>query len=87
MTDEELEKKYYDKLDAFGKEASIGTTIGCTYTPRVASKLIKKYLEFRGFKLPKKDLDLEYVAMLLMELDTKDEKVRCRLSLWNSMKE
>ena len=81
--DEERErsaKAYYAKLEEFGKNANIGTTIGCAYTPKVAAKLIKKYLEFRGYKLPR-TVTLEYVAMILMELDTKDERVRCGLSL------
>jgi hypothetical protein len=54
--DEETEqaaKAYYAKLEEFGKEANIGTLIGCTYSPKVATKIIKRYLEFRGYTLPR----------------------------------
>lgn len=81
MSNDEDAKAYYARLEEFGKEADIGTTIGCTYTPQVAAKIIKRYLEFRGYKLPRK-CSLEYLSMILLELDTRDEKVRCGLSLF-----
>ena len=77
---EQLAKAYYAKLEEFGKQANVGTLIGCEYATSSTIRLLKEYLSFRGYKLPRK-CSLEYLAMILMELDTKDEKVRCRLSL------
>ena len=80
MDDTAEAKAYYAELEGFGKEANIGTTIGCTYSRLTATRIIKRYLEFRGYKLPR-TVDLEYVSMILMELDTRDERTRCGLSL------
>lgn len=82
--DEKLASEYYAKLEEFGRQANVGTMIGCEYATATATKLIKEYLTFRGYKLPRK-CSLEYLSMILLELDTRDEKVRCGLSLmlWN----
>lgn len=82
--DEQLAKAYYAKLEEFGKQANAGTMFACEYATATAAKLLKEYLTFRGYKLPRK-CSLEYLSMILMELDTRDEKTRCGLSLmlWN----
>lgn len=80
--EEQLAQAYYAKLDEFGHEANIRTSIGYASTSTKSTlSLIVKYLKFRGYKLPRK-ISLEDATLILMELDTKDEKIRCGLSLF-----
>jgi hypothetical protein len=80
MKDLKEAKAYYAKLEKYTKQAQLRTTIGYKLTKRDAGKLLKQYLKFRGY-LFRGNVSLETLSMLLLELDTKDEKTSCGISL------
>lgn len=76
-----LAREYYAKLDQFASQCQLRTSIGYPNSRLADKELLRKYLEFRGWKLRKRT-SLEHLALLILEQDTKDEKVRCGLSLF-----